>query len=237
LLRPAPKRSTATVLRRIIIWRCVDDRRKARMLAVIFEVQPKPEQYDRYLCVAGSLRPDLAKIDGFVAIERFASRCRRGRVLSLSIWRDEAAIARWREFGAHRAAQKLGRTEIFADYHLRVGEITADSAAGAPDLEAVTAAAGSVTISELPPAGRETAPLASPAAGAPGVVAAEWFESLYDPAKRLLLVSWRDAAAAGSWRPSAGDGWRHRQVRIIRDYGMFERREAPQYYPSVLRSR
>jgi len=50
------------------------------------------------------------------------------------------------------------------------------------------------------------------------------------------LGLWRDADAAGAWKPAhpAGGGTvRHRQVRIIRDYGMFDRREAPQYYRSV----
>jgi hypothetical protein len=67
------------------------------------------------------------------------------------------------------------------------------------------------------------------------VVDCEAFESITNPGKLLLLVSWRDAAAAGRWQPAiaAGEGARHRQVRIIRDYGMFERREAPQYYPSA----
>jgi hypothetical protein len=64
---------------------------------------------------------------------------------------------------------------------------------------------------------------------------AERFESIYQPGRMALLVSWRDRDAAGHWKPTLGDGARHRVVRIIRDYGMHDRREAPQYYPSVRR--
>jgi hypothetical protein len=61
------------------------------------------------------------------------------------------------------------------------------------------------------------------------------FESIYHPGKLLLLGLWRDEDAAASWRPAQGapGKLRHRQVRIIRDYGMFDRREAPRYYPTV----
>ncbi len=67
--------------------------------------------------------------------------------------------------------------------------------------------------------------------GTPGLVDQEVFASIYTPDKLVLLASWRDAAAAESWKP-AGGAARHRKIRIIRDYGMFERREAPQYYPA-----
>ena len=71
--------------------------------------------------------------------------------------------------------------------------------------------------------------------GLGGPVDQEVFESIYTPGKKLLLASWQDAAAADRWTSasSAGAGLRHRQVRVIRDYGMFDRREAPQYYPPV----
>jgi heme-degrading monooxygenase HmoA len=191
------------------------------MLAVIFEVQPKAAEFHRYLDIAGSLRPELARIDGFVAIERFESRRREHHVLSLSIWHNEGAIARWRGLAAHRAAQLLGRSEIFGDYRLRVGKITTD--------EPEPATAGNVTVTEWPPSAAE-APADPPVAG---VVEAEEFDSLSEEGKRLLLVTWCDDAAADAWRP--GGGWRHRRVHILRDYGMFERAAAPQYYPPVLR--
>lgn len=180
------------------------------MFAVIFEVEPKPGRTEDYLRLAASLRPEVEKIDGFVEIERFASRRREGRVLSLSIWRDEAAVGRWRAFDAHRAAQQQGRSEIFADYRIRVGEIIAADATGTGPV---------VTITEL-----QDAPAALPRAA----VDAEWFGSLYRKGKLLLLAGWPDGAAAGRWHPEATLGeCRHRRVRIIRDYGLADRAEAP----------
>lgn len=215
------------------------------MFAVIFEVEPKRERWDDYLALAGSLRPALEKIDGFVANERFKSREREGRVLSLSIWRDEKAVVRWRSLGLHHQAQARGRSEIFADYHLRVGEIAADSSLPAGGSlprqrldETETGAARLVTISELTVPGATPADLAAvlrlPPAATAGVVEHETFAGIADPQKLLLLVSWRDEAAAHSWRPAEqAPGPRHRAVHIIRDYGMRDRREAPQYHPPV----
>ena len=98
------------------------------MFAVIFEVQPKKERWKDYLDLAKQLRPKLEAIDGFIANERFDSTTIKGRVLSLSTWRDEKAVVRWRTHGEHHRVQEKGRFEVFEDYHLRVGEITADSA-------------------------------------------------------------------------------------------------------------
>ena len=87
-------------------------------------MQPKPERWDDYLSLAKELKPKLEAIDGFIENERFASKRTTGRLLSLSIWRDEKAVICWRTHGEHHGAQEKGRFEIFADYHLRVGEIT-----------------------------------------------------------------------------------------------------------------
>src|SRR5262249_22944608 len=97
------------------------------MFAVIFEVEPKPERREDYLALAQRLRPALEAIDGFVSVERFASRRHEGRMLSLSLWRDEKAVIRWRTHAAHHGAQERGRGEIFGDYRLRVGEVAADT--------------------------------------------------------------------------------------------------------------
>ena len=97
------------------------------MFVVIFEVQPKKGRQDQYLELAKFLKPALERIDGFIDNERFASRQIEGRVLSLSTWRDEKAVIRWRTLAVHHGVQEKGRTEVFADYHLRVGEITSDT--------------------------------------------------------------------------------------------------------------
>jgi heme-degrading monooxygenase HmoA len=96
------------------------------MIAVIFEVWPRPERRGEYLDVAAALRPELEAIDGFISVERFESLSEPGKLLSLSFWRDETAVAAWRNLNAHRAAQGRGRAGIFADYRLRVAGVIRD---------------------------------------------------------------------------------------------------------------
>jgi heme-degrading monooxygenase HmoA len=96
------------------------------MLAVIFEVVPQPGHTTDYLDAAAALRPHLQAIDGFISIERFQSLSDPGRLLSLSFWRDEAAIAQWRNLEVHRRTQQAGRERIFADYRLRVAQVVRD---------------------------------------------------------------------------------------------------------------
>ena len=90
------------------------------MIAVIFEVWPAPGERDYYLAIAADLKPRLTQIDGFLSIERFESLTEPGKILSLSFWRDEAAIAEWRQLEVHRDAQQQGRHGIFHDYRLRI---------------------------------------------------------------------------------------------------------------------
>ena len=89
------------------------------MMAVIFEVTPAPGQRGAYLDAAAALKPLLAQIDGFVSIERFESLSAPGKLLSLSLWRDEEAVARWRQQEAHRSTQAAGRAHVFAHSRLR----------------------------------------------------------------------------------------------------------------------
>ena len=96
------------------------------MHAVIFEVEPEPEHRQDYLDIAARLRPELEKIDGFISVERFESLTTPGKILSLSFWRDEAAIIRWRQHEEHHRAQWQGRGGIFADYRLRVASVVRD---------------------------------------------------------------------------------------------------------------
>jgi heme-degrading monooxygenase HmoA len=96
------------------------------VIAVIFEVRPKPDRRQEYLDIAASLRPVLAEIDGFISVERFESLTEPGKILSLSFFRDEAALAAWRNIAAHRRAQHRGRSEIFADYRLRIAGVIRD---------------------------------------------------------------------------------------------------------------
>jgi heme-degrading monooxygenase HmoA len=227
-------------------------RRRPTVFAVIFEVQPRKERFDDYLDLAKALKPKLEAIDGFIDVDRFASKRTEGRLLSLSIWRDEKSVIRWRTQGAHHAAQEKGRFEVFEDYRLRVGEITRDTAppkglsVEQQRFDATeTGEAKTATITELLP--RENTLAAKPDTlashlglrpGVDGLIDHETFESIYHPGKLLLLAGWRDPDTAEAWSPTKPDAYaslRHRHVRIIRDYGLFDRREAPQFYPEVKR--
>jgi len=96
------------------------------LIAVIFEGEPHLDQKDAYLRAAEHLRPLLAKVDGFLSIERFESLTHPGKILSLSFWRDEAAVRQWRNVEEHRRVQGAGRNAIFADYRLRVAQVVRD---------------------------------------------------------------------------------------------------------------
>ena len=96
------------------------------MIAVIFEVEPHPDHLDRYLEIAAGLREDLMQIDGFISVERFSSLTTPGKLLSLSFFRDEAAVHEWRRLEKHRDAQRMGRGGLFTDYRLRVARVMRD---------------------------------------------------------------------------------------------------------------
>ena len=96
------------------------------MIAVIFEIEPKPGKSDAYFDLAAELRPELEKIDGFISVERFRSLTNDGKYLSLSFWRDEAAAKAWHANVRHRAAQAKGKAEIFQRFRNRVAEVLRD---------------------------------------------------------------------------------------------------------------
>lgn len=221
------------------------------MFSVIFEVHPNDGRKDDYLELAKHLKPILETIDGFVDNERFESQLRPGWVLSHSTWRDEKSVVRWRTEGEHHVVQAKGRFDIFQDYHLRVGDVTADTD---PPKEAPvherrfdeteTGNAKFATFTEIIPV--KGAAFANQADLLPAqlgldlndsaVVEHDVWASIYNPGKVALLVAWKDAKAADAWVPRKIDGiekLRHRKVRVVRDYGRFDRREAPQFYDDV----
>src|SRR3954471_5278926 len=97
------------------------------MFSVLFEVRPQDDRWDAYLGFAKLLRPELERVEGFVDNVRYRSLTRAGWILSLSGWRDEKSLVRWRTHAVHHGVQEKGRAEVFLDYHLRVGEVTHDS--------------------------------------------------------------------------------------------------------------
>jgi heme-degrading monooxygenase HmoA len=222
------------------------------MFSVLFEVHPKPDQWDAYLGYAKMLRPELEQIEGFVDNIRYRSLTREGWLLSLSGWRDEKALVRWRTKANHHEVQAKGRAAVLLDYHLRVGQMTRDTRL--PDGQALreqrldeteTGAATTVILIDAkrpaewvakarPTEIAEWLGLYSEAAG---LVAWDVFDAVLTQGDVILLVSWRELGAAEAFERAVRlpDGARLRRVRIVRDYGMFDRREAPQYYPEIAR--
>lgn len=96
------------------------------MYAVIFEVVPAEGRMDDYLGIAAELKPELEKIDGFISVERFESLSQKGKLVSLSFWRDEESVIRWRRHEQHHQAQLAGRARVFDDYRLRVAAVVRD---------------------------------------------------------------------------------------------------------------
>jgi heme-degrading monooxygenase HmoA len=220
------------------------------MFSVIFEVQPRPERWDAYLDTAKMLRPELERVDGFIDNIRYKSLTRDGWILSLSGWRDEKSVVRWRTSTRHHMAQEKGRSDILLDYHLRVGQIMQDTRipAGyaledqrrdetevgeATAITLIDARRGPEPVNQARPA--QVAKWLGLAPTAPGLVAWDVFDAVLTPGDVILLVSWKDKADAQAFERTASlpDGARLRRVRVIRDYGMFDRREAPQYYPDA----
>jgi heme-degrading monooxygenase HmoA len=223
------------------------------MFSVLFEVHPRSDQWDAYLGYARMLKPELERIDGFVDNVRYRSLTRDGWLLSLSIWRDEKALVRWRTQAVHHHAQEKGRSDVFHDYHLRVGQLTRDTRLREDQAlheqrldETATGAATTVTLVDAQrPADwvRQATPAAVAAwLGLPpeaaGLVGWDVFDAVLTPGDIILMLSWRDRVAAQGFEAATRppDGARLRRVRVVRDYGMFDRREAPQYYPEVKRT-
>ncbi len=224
------------------------------MFSVLFEVHPKSDQWDAYLGYAKLLKPELEQIDGFVDNIRYRSLTREGWILSLSGWRDEKALVRWRTRARHHDIQEKGRNAVFLDYHLRVGQLTDDThppagyALREQRLDETQSGAGTtVTLIDAKRSSEsiETIDAEPHAIGlgldptSQGLVAWDVFDAVLTPGDMILLVSWRDQAAAVAFERTVAleKGARLRRVRVIRDYGMFDRREAPQYYPEVADAR
>ena len=220
------------------------------MFSVLFEVHPRPEQWDAYLNYAKMLRPELEAIDGFVDNTRYRSLTREGWILSLSSWRDEKSLIRWRTKVDHHGVQERGRTAVLSDYHLRVGQVTHDSRIPEgyilQEQRLDETEVGEGTTVMLIDAKRTggAKPMNDPVdsarwLGLPpfvGVLSWDIFDAVLTPGDYVAMLTWRDGAAAQTFEDSTAsllDGIRFRRIRIVRDYGMYDRREAPQYYPDA----
>lgn len=206
------------------------------LFAVVFEVRPKPACKDEYLQIAASLRPALMAAPGFLENERFRSRTRDGYLLSLSLWDSEKALVHWRTLEQHHAAQRRGRQNVLDDYRIRVGEVTrvagrfADRDVGwmRQDQTEVGQAAALTLIDGV----IDTGSSVLHNSGMEGDV----FEHIHTPQRTASLTGWRTQQEADDF---ASDAIRQNDananiyaIRIIRDYSLNDRREAPQYYPA-----
>jgi heme-degrading monooxygenase HmoA len=222
------------------------------MFMVIFEVHARPESADVYAKRVALLKTEIVKIDGFIDQSLYSSLSREGWLLSLSNWRDEKALVRWRTQMTHQSLQAKCRAEVFVDYKLRIGQLTCDTQLPAgcalqeQRLDETEAGDGTTVVlinaKRTEPFAQGTGPEVIAkwlglAAGAPGLAAWEVHASAMTPGEYVLRISWRDAHAAEAFDAVAclPDGARSRRVRVIRDYGMYDRREAPQYFPDVPR--
>lgn len=209
------------------------------MLTLLFEVRPKSGQEAAYLDMAAKLRPALDASGGLLFLDRSRSEERAGWFLSHQYWRDEASMARWRANGAHYRAQACGRTDILADYRLRVGQVVAEIA------QEMATDRGVVRYRQEPAATYDQSD--RPARfvltmAARGAIESGWpsgmsqFNSVYDANLAIGIV---DVASA-----AAGEGLLSRlavepavaiaRLSVVsRDYGMFDRAEAPQYFEPV----
>jgi heme-degrading monooxygenase HmoA len=220
------------------------------MFMVMFEVHAKPGNSDVYANRVALLKGELVRIDGFVDQTMYRSLTRDGWLLSVSTWRDEKAVVRWRTQPVHSRMQQQCRSDVFVDYHLRVGQLTQDTALPAghalvePRLDVTEVGEGntSVLINAPGPGGLGDVAGAVAVAehlglawDAPGLASWDVHEAVETPGKFVLQTSWRDPGAAHGFEASVDlpDSARLRSVRVIRDYTMRDRREAPQFFPDV----
>jgi heme-degrading monooxygenase HmoA len=220
------------------------------MFSVLFEVHPKTEQWDNYLGNAKMLRPELEQIEGFVDNIRYGSLKRTGWILSLSSWEDEKALVRWRTHQKHHETQAKGRDEILSDYHLRVGQYTKDTKLPS-DRKLIEQRFDETTVGEGTTAVLITAKQSEGwikstkaddiakylglISNHPGLESWDVYDAVLAPGELILMTVWKTQLEARTFEDTVTlpkDG-RLRRVRIVRDYSMFDRREAPQYYPDA----
>ena len=204
------------------------------MIALFFEVTPHLGQDDRYLEIAAALRPALDASGGVIYLDRFRSQLRPRVLLSHQIWRDEASLARWRANGRHHGAQTAGRSAVFEDYRLRIGAIVA----ARNDDGRIAETASAIPYND--PARKPErfmavvrssgTPFVAPHFAGQGV---ETYRSVYDETQLAWVAAMPDRATglALIQHAAADSCVSAAQLCLVsRDYGMFDRGEAPQYF-------
>jgi heme-degrading monooxygenase HmoA len=221
------------------------------MFSVLFEMLPRHEKGESLAALAASLLPELEQVPGFVDNVLYRSLSNEGWLLFLSTWRDEKSVIRWRTRRLHAEAQRRGRAEILADYRLRIGEATHDTEIpGGCELrdqrrdESETDAGTPVSLidaRQVPDwiASQDPSEIALymgfDLSSSGACVSWDVFEAASGSGDIVLLCAWKDQETALEFAKYAlvPDDSRARVTRIIRDYAMFDRREAVQYFPDA----
>ena len=207
------------------------------MIGLFFEVQTRPGHADQYLELAASLKPALEASGGCRFIDRFRSLTRENLLLSYQIWQDEGSMTAWRAHGYHHEVQKAGREKVFSDYRIRVAQLIHEARPGQsvwqPDRR---------TPYNDPARRRPTYVLAAESKSARLPVETEWrrdaFASVYRDRHFAHLIDLPDQQSGVEFgaRLFADPTIEYFRVfEVMRDYGMYDRTEAPQYYPDVPR--
>jgi heme-degrading monooxygenase HmoA len=203
------------------------------MMSLFFEVEIKPGRTDQYLNLAASLKPELEAMGGCLFLDRFRSLSRDNLILSYQIWQDEGSMTAWRVHAHHHDVQTLGRDRVFSDYRIRIAQVIYEARPG----QSVWTPERRTPYND--PARRPpTYVLATESKNARLPVAStrrsEAFASVYRDGRFAHLVELGDDQSGIALAPRLFDDPTTDYVRIVevvRDYGMYERAEAPQFYP------
>ena len=205
------------------------------MIGLFFEVQTRPGHRDQYLGLAASLKPELEAMGGCLFIDRFRSLTQENLLLSHQIWQDEGALTAWRAHGHHHEVQTIGREKVFSDYRIRVAQVIHEARPGRPVWQPERR-----TPYNDPARRPPTYVLATESRSAALPVQTEWrcdaFASVYRDGHFAHLIDLPDLASGVEFgaRLFADPTTEYFRIfEVMRDYGMYERTEAPQFYPPV----
>lgn len=205
------------------------------MISQFFEVRIKEGHTDRYLDLAASLKPPLTAMGGCLFIDRFKSLTRENLLLSYQIWQDEGAMTAWRVNAGHHRVQEIGREAVFSDYRIRIAQVIHEARPGKPIWQPERR-----TPYNDPARRRPTYVIAAESKSAQLPVKTEWrsdtFESVYRDgyfAHLIDLPDYQSGPEFGSQLFADPTTEYFRIFEVMRDYGMYDRTEAPQYYPPI----
>jgi heme-degrading monooxygenase HmoA len=203
------------------------------MMSLFFEVEIKPGRTEQYLKLAASLKPELEEMGGCLFLDRFRSLSRDNLILSYQIWQDEGSMTAWRVHAHHHEVQTLGRDKVFSDYRLRIGQVIHEAKPGQPVWQSERRSPYNDPARRPP-----CFALAAESKNAELAVAPEWrsesFASVYREGHFAHLIDVPNLEAGLAFGPHlfADPTIEYiRVIEVIRDYGMYDRTEAPQYYP------